>query len=64
MVSFGQLVIDEEMVAVADTFLVCFICRDENIATFDQLSNNVYCKKSKELDLERFLPRLRAYCYI
>ena len=56
MVSLGQSVIDEEMVAVAETFLVCCICRDENIATFDQLRNNVYYKKSKELDLERFPP--------
>ena len=53
MVSFGQSVIDEEMVAVAEKFLVCCICRVENIATFDQLRNNVYYK---ELDLERFPP--------
>ena len=56
MVSFGQSVIDEEMVAVAEKFLVHCICKDENIATFDQLRNHVYYKKSKELDLERFPP--------
>ena len=56
MVSFGQSVIDEEMVAAAEKFLVRCICRDENIANFDQVRKNVYYKKSKELDLERFPP--------
>ena len=56
MVLFGQSVSDEEMVAVAEKFLLHCICKNENIATFDQLKNNVYYKKSKELDLERFPP--------
>lgn len=56
MVSFGQSVIDGRMVAVAEKFLVRCICKDKNIATFDKLRNNVYYKKSKELDLEKFPP--------
>ena len=48
--------IDEEMVTLAEKFLVSCICKDENINTFDQLRNMVYYKKSKKLDLERFPP--------
>ena len=48
--------IDEEMVTLAEKFLVRCICKDENINTFDQLRNMVYYKKSKKLDLERFPP--------
>ena len=48
--------IDEEMVTLAENFLVRCICKDENISTFDQPRNMVYYKKSKKLDLERFPP--------
>ena len=48
--------IDEEMVTLAENFLVRCICKDENINTFDQPRNMVYYKKSKKLDLERFPP--------
>ena len=56
LVSFGQMDIDEEMVTLAEKFLLPCICKDENINTFDQLRNMVYYKKSKKLDLERFPP--------
>ena len=56
LVSFGQMDIDEEMVTLAEKFLVCCICKDENINTFDHLRNMVYYKKFEKLDLERFSP--------
>ena len=54
--SFGQMDIDEEMVTLAEKFLVCCICKDKNINAFDQLRNMVYYKKSKKSDLKRFPP--------
>ena len=48
--------IDEEMVTLAEKFLLRCICKDENINTLDQLRNMVYYKKSKKLNLERFPP--------
>ena len=60
LVSLGQMDIDEEMVTLAEKFLVRCICKDENINTFDQLRNMVYNKKSKKLDLERFPPTLSS----
>ena len=48
--------IDEEMVTLAEKFLLRCICKDENINAFDQLRNMVYYKKSKKLDLERLHP--------
>ena len=56
LVSFGQMVVDEEMVTLAEKFIVCCICKEEKINTFDQLRNMVYYKKSKKLDLERLPP--------
>jgi hypothetical protein len=54
--SFGQMAINEEMVSLAEKFLVRCICKDESVNTFDQLRNMVYYKKSKKMDLERFPP--------
>ena len=56
LVLFGQMDIDDEMVTLSKKFLLCCICKDKNINTFDQLCNMVYYKKSKKLDLETFPP--------
>ena len=56
LVSFGQRDVDEEMVTLAEKFLVRCVCKDENINTFDHICNMVYYKKSKKVDLERFPP--------
>ena len=48
--------IDEEMVTLAEKFLVRCICKDENINIFDELRSMVYYKKSKKLDFERLPP--------
>lgn len=56
MVSFGQVIIDEEMIQLAERFLVRCVCKDVSITTFDQLRNEVYYKKSGEMDLEKFPP--------
>ena len=48
--------VDEEIVTLVERFLVRYICKDENINTFDYLRNMVYYKKSKTLVLERFPP--------
>ena len=48
--------IDEEMVTLAEKFVVRCICKEEKTNTFDQLRNMVYYKKSKKLDLEILPP--------
>ena len=42
LVSIGQFDIDEEMVTLAEKFLVHCICTDENVNTFGQTRNMVY----------------------
>ena len=53
--------VDKKIVTLAEKFLVCCICKDENINTFDQLCNMVYYKKYKKLDLEKISSGIIKY---
>ena len=53
--------VDEKIFTLAEKFLLCCICKDENINTFDQLCNMVYHKKSKKLDLEKISSDIIKY---
>lgn len=53
---FGNMEIDNEMMRLAEKFLVRCICKEKDVQTFDHLRRQVYYKKFKELDLEKLPP--------
>ena len=53
LVSFGQSIMDEETLTLAENFLFWRFFKDKNVKMLNQLRNIVYYEKSKELDLEK-----------
>ena len=56
LVDFGKREINEEMITLAEKFLVKCVCKDEFTTTFNQLRSKVFYKKYKHLDLEKLPP--------